>query len=366
MKVALIYDRINKIGGAEKVLEAMHEIWPDAPVFTAVYNQSTSQWSQGWKINPSFLNKLPFKKNHEVLFKFTPYAFESFDFDYYDIVISITSAEAKSIITKPHTLHVCYLLTPPKYLWSHTHIYQKTNPMGNVGELILKLILPLSRKYDIYASRLPDVIIPISNHIKKRIKKVYKINCEQIIYPPVSIPESSFVPQEKDYYLIVSRLVPSKRVAEIVNAFSGVDKNLVIIGTGIELKTLKSLASNKIIFKESVNDAMLHGYYKHAKAFIFPQEEDFGIAAVEAQMHGLPVIAYSKGSSREILNQNTGCFFDDYSIHSILDAIEQYETKKWDRELITKNAQQFTKAKFMCTIKAYMEELWIKHRQNLG
>jgi hypothetical protein len=212
MKVALVYDRVNKFGGAERVLESLHTIWPDAPLFTGVYHSAKASWAKGWDIRPSFLNRLPLVKDkHEYLAPFMPYAFEAFDFSGFDLVISVTSAEAKGIITKPNQLHLCYLLTPTRYLWSHAQHYQ--------GEWLHRTFrLPLLsslRRWDYFAAKRPDYLIAISRHVSARVRKYYRRQVDRVIYPPVryrlfSTHPPTCQPPLPHYYLIVSRLVSYK------------------------------------------------------------------------------------------------------------------------------------------------------------
>ena len=227
MKISLVYDRINKFGGAERVLLALHQIWPQAPIYTAVYNQKTASWAKSIKIKPSFLQKFPLAKTHHELYPWlTPIAFESFNFNEFDIVISITSAEAKAVITSPKTLHLCYCLTPTRYLWSHQRQYQSAPGLGifnQLGKGIFKLFTPYLKKFDLIASQRPDQYIAISKAVQARIKKYYNQD-STIIYPPVNTSKfQSKTDQslaDKDYFLLVSRLTPYKKVDLAVKAFN--------------------------------------------------------------------------------------------------------------------------------------------------
>src|SRR4030042_769573 len=198
MNIALVYDRINKFGGAERVLLALHEVWPDAPLFSAVYDPSRAQWANVFRVKPSFLSSFPFAKRHHELYPWlTPMAFESFTFDPYDAVISVTSAEAKGILTKPTTLHICYCLTPTRYLWSGYGNYTRESTLGlpkwATGGALSKSS-SLLRQWDGIASSRPDYYGAISRHVEERIRKYYTKGVEQVIYPPVDIRKFSLDP----------------------------------------------------------------------------------------------------------------------------------------------------------------------------
>src|SRR5581483_144686 len=306
MKVAIVYDRVNKFGGAERVLLALHKIFPKAPLYTSVYDPKRAVWAKKFpKVHTSFLQQIPFaKNNHELFPLFMPFAFSRFNFNNYDLVISVTSEFAKNINTKG--VHICYCLTPTRYLWSHEDEYFK-------NKFLKRLLYPFISylKYmDKRASRKPNIMIAISTEVQKRIKKYYNRE-PQIIFPPVELKDSKkkklinpttktgskdfqFL-REKRYYLLVSRLVSYKKVDLAIRAFNKLNLPLVIIGTGREEKKLTKIANKNVYFIGNVSDNELVHYYKNAKALIFPQEEDFGIVAAEAGMFGLPVIAYKGG-----------------------------------------------------------------------
>lgn len=357
MKVALVYDRINKWGGAERVLLALHEIFPDAPLFTSVYSKQSAKWAEIFpKVIPSFINKIKFiQKRHELLPFFMPILFESHDFSDYDLVISITSEAAKGVITKFPTYHVCYCLTPTRYLWSGYDLYFKKFKKGTPLGLISHPFVRYLRRWDKVASQRPDAMIAISQTVQNRIEKYYGRE-SKVIYPPVDVDcfsttslRSGVVKQvrQKDFYLIVSRLVPYKRVDLAIKAFNQLKKPLIIIGTGSEETRLKKMAGKNIKFVGQLTDAELAGYYKKCTVYVMPQEEDFGLAAVEAQSFGKCVIAFNKGGAREIIIPNkSGIFFSKQSVESLINAIKKFEKAKFDENLIRRNARRFSKERF--------------------
>ena len=345
MKVAIVYDRVNKWGGAERVLLALHEIFPEAPLYTSVYDEKGAPWAKVFPgVKTSFLQKFPFaKSNHELFASLMPLAFESFDFSGFDLVISVTSEAAKGVRTKPGTLHVCYCLTPTRYLWSHHDEYFK----GQSSKTIAKPFVDRLRKWDKIASKRPDKIFAISTEVKNRIKKYYNRESE-VIFPPVntSMIRTNRVNGRK-HYLVVSRLVKYKKVDLAVKAFNKLGYPLTIIGTGRVGRKLKMMAGKNIKFAGQVSENDLTMYYRGAKALIMPQEEDFGIVAVEAQSFGVPVIAFKKGGVLDtIIPEKTGVFFDEQKSESLISAVKKFEKIKFDEKELKTNADRFSKERF--------------------
>ena len=345
MKIALVYDRVNKWGGAERVLLTLHEMFPDAPLYTSVYDEANASWAKVFpKIYTSFLQRIPFaKSNHELFGWLMPLAFETFNFDMYDLVISITSEAAKGIITKPKTKHICYLLTPTRYLWSHYDLYFKNKLLRFISKPFINHL----RNWDKVAAQRPDEIIAISNEVKDRIKKYYGRDSE-IIFPPVKSHCKKYLSENHAYYLIVSRLVPYKRVDLAVKAFNKLKLPLIIVGSGSEYLRLRLMAKNNIKFAGQVSEEELIKYYKGAKALIMPQEEEFGIASVEAQSFGVPVIAFKKGGALDtVVEGRTGIHFLKQEVDSIVSTVAQFNQRPvFDRPSLVENARRFSKDNF--------------------
>ncbi len=350
LRVALVYDRVNKWGGAERVLLALHELFPDAPLYTSVYDKKKAPWANIFDIKTSFLQNLPFAAtNHELLASLMPLAFESFSFDEYELVISLTSEAAKGIITKPGTIHICYCLTPTRYLWSGYDEYFKNKDLKFLSQPLINSL----RKWDLAASMRPDVFIAISEEVKRRINKYYGRKSE-LVYPPVTLSEKAqrrkSVKEQNGYFLVVSRLskfTQYKRVDLAIDACNKLRLPLKIVGNGNYREELERLAGPTIEFLGSVNDQDLINYYKNCKALIFPGNEDLGLVMIEAQSYGKPVIAFRKGGAEEIVIEGkTGLFFDEQTKVSIINALQKFETTKFNPKACIKNAERFSIAKF--------------------
>ncbi len=347
MKVAIIHDYLNQYGGAERVLETLLEIFPDATVFTLIYQPAMMpERINRYKIKTSFLNRFPFSKfYYEYLLPFYPAAVESFDTRDFDMVISNSSAWAKGVISTTNTMHVSYCLNPMRFVWESYFPLIKKKGIKSKG---LKIILNCIRLWDEVSSKRPDFYITISRTVLERIKKYYKIECP-IIYPPVDT--DFFVPDEKkreeEFFLIVSRLKPYKSIELAIETFNILKKPLVIIGQGAHYNRLKSISSQNIQFLSSVDDKKLLSYYQRCRALIFPQIEDFGIVSLEAQSCGKPVIAFKKGGALEtVINEKTGLFFEKQTVDSLKDAIEKFEKLNFSPSECRNNALRFSKERF--------------------
>lgn len=352
MKIALVYDRVNKWGGAERVLLALQELFPDAPLYTSVYHPNASSWASGFRITPSILQRMRFLQNkHELVPFLMPSAFENFSFDQYDVVISITSEAAKGIITKPGTAHICYCLTPTRYLWSGYAHYFK-NPALRI---LSKPVVNYLRKWDRIASSRPDVLVAISKEVQRRIKTFYNRDSE-LIYPPVLLNTPELVKtntrnQKKgSYYLIVSRLskfTQYKRIDLAIAACNELGLSLKIIGEGNWRKELESIAGPTIEFLGSVSDKELSKYYKGCKALLFPAMEDFGLTVIEAQGFGKPVIAFRGGGALETIKEGkTGLFFDEQTTESFKQALILFEKMAFEPHICRAQAEKFSLRKF--------------------
>ena len=355
LKIAIVYDRVNKFGGAERLLLVLHEMFPEAPLYTSVYDEEKAPWAKVFpKIYTSFLQNVPFaKNNHELFGWLMPIAFEGFDFKNYDLVISVTSEAAKGIITGTNTVHICYLLTPTRYLWSGYEYYFKNLPF----RLLSGPVVSYLKWWDKVASQRPDKIIAISTEVKNRIKKYYNRESE-IIFPPVKLTRHPLlVTGKQGYYLYVGRLVKYKKVDLLVDTFNELGLPLVIVGVGSESYSLKLNAKSNIKFIGKISDGELSKIYLDAKGFLMPQEEDFGITAVEAQSFGVPVIAYKNGGALDtVIEGKTGIFFHEQTKESLKQAITKFDRISFDRRYLRTNAKRFGKERFKKELFNYLNK----------
>ncbi|MCK5416470.1 glycosyltransferase [Candidatus Parcubacteria bacterium] len=389
MKIALIHDHLAQDGGAEKVLKVLSDMYPDAPIYTLLYEKKqVSKYFKGKDIKTSIIQRLPGGvKHYQWYLPFMPMAVEFFDLRDFDIVISDASAFAKGVITSPSTLHICYCHTPTRYLWDYTHQYINELRYNKYLKKVISLLLSKIRMWDRLAADRVDLFIANSETVQKRIRKYYRRD-SIVIYPPVELEQFSVkndfcskdldiqaesclerdsladAQNDRGYFLIGGRLAPYKRVDIVVEAFKEMpDKNLKIFGDGVDLKRLKKIAEevDNIEFLGRVNDKEKVELYKNCEAFINPQIEDFGITVVEAMASGRPVIAYREGGAVETIIENeTGIFFDKQNKESLIEAIKDYENRKFDSEVITKNAQRFSKNIFRESINRFVKE---KHKE---
>jgi glycosyltransferase involved in cell wall biosynthesis len=348
MRVAIIHDYLNQYGGAERVLGAFHEIFPDAPIFTIVYDKKILPQYKRWDIRTSFVQKIPFAKQRYRNFVFLfPKAVRSFDLDKFDLIISNTHAWGKGINIDGRAPHICYCLTPMRYIWDLYRDYLIHEYINPVARYMLPILAKRLRRWDIKTSKNVKHYIAISQTVAKRIKDFYNREAV-IIYPPCDT--SFFRPNNNgsmDYYLTVSRLKAYKRIDILIEAFNRLNLPLKIIGIGPELKRLKQKAGKTIEFLDWVSDKDLLYYYQNCKAFVFAGYEDFGLTLVEAQACGSPVIAYGRGGAEEIvIEEKTGLFFHEPTSQALIQAIEKFQNIKFDKDQIRENALRFDKAIF--------------------
>lgn len=359
MKVAIVHEWLTNIGGSEKVVLALHDIFKDAPIYTTTYNPvKLPDEFRKMDIRTSFIKYLPLsKKKHQLFLPLMPYAFEQFDFTGYDVVLTSSSSCAKGIITPVNTLNICYCHTPTRYIWDMYHDYIKDlNPL--IKWYIIKNLHSL-RIWDRLAADRVDYFIANSNFVAKRILKYYKRN-SKVIFPPVNTkfftPVSDF--EIEDYYLVFSRLVPYKRIDLAVRAFNKIGLKLKIAGSGSELNNLKKISKSNIEFLGFVSDDEAKDLLRKCKALIFPGLEDFGIIPLEAQACGRPVIAYGQGGVLDTIVENkTGIFFKEQNVDELIKAINLFEKSvdKFDSKVIRTHAQYFGIERFQDEIKEFIE-----------
>lgn len=362
LKVALVHDYLREYGGAERVVEALHELFPEAPLYTAFVDIDALgiHWSRfsNWTIKESIAARIPLiKKLYSPLRLFSSYFFESFDLSNFDVVISSTNMYmAKAVLTGPQTLHICYCHTPSRALYGYTtRTDWKSKPHTRlIGELINFRM----RSIDFLTAQRPDIFVANSFETKRRIQKFYRRD-SVIIYPPVSLVKevNPFQNKLQGYYLYIGRITRSKHVDLAIEACVQLGYDLKVVGVGKGEEYLQSIANGKIEFLGAVSDEQLVQLYANATALLFPSEdEDFGIVPVEAMMAGVPVIAHASGGPKEtIVDGKTGVLFDDLSTQGLVQAIKAFEQKEWNRGAIQKHAQKFSKERFQEEIQQLIE-----------
>ena len=365
MKLAIAHDFLNQYGGAEKVMEILHELYPDAPIYTSIYiPENLPDSFKKMNIKTSFMQKLPFiNKLFKYYLIFYPRAFESFDLKEYDVIVSSSSAFAKGIIPGNNSLHICYCYTPTRFIWNHSNYIKKENYRLIISKL-LPLVIKKLKVWDLGTLKRIDYFISISESIKGKIIKNYNRESD-VIYPPVDCKVFKISEEVKDYFLIVSRLNSYKNIDLAVKAFSNIGLNLKIVGAGPSRKRLEKMAGPCVEFLGKVSDEDLIKLYGECRAYIFRGEEDFGIAPLEAQACGRPVIAYAKrGALETIVEGVTGLFFTENTVESLIGTIKNFIKieNRFNQNIIRKNALKFDKEVFKKNIDNFIT---IKYKEFL-
>lgn len=364
LKVALVHDWLVNYGGAEDVVSAILEIYPDADIYTLVHDKKKMKGRfEKNKIFTSRLQKIPFATRLYTKFlKFMPAVFEAFDFSAYDLVICSSSSCAKGVITPPSTAQVAYIHTPMRYAWDLFFDYQKRS--GALTRFFMDRWMPQIRLWDYVSAQRIDALFANSKYIARRIKKFWNRDA-LVIYPPVNVgyfnPTNNVA--REDFYVFFSRLVPYKRADIAIDACAALGKKLVVIGGGSEAKKLQELAKGKsgISFTGRISDEKVRDYLQKCKALIFCAEEDFGIIPVQAQACGTPVIAFGKGGATEsVLDKKTGVFFSEQTAASCAEAIKEFEKLEaagnFDAKKIVAHAKTFSRERFIKEFKAACQD----------
>lgn len=354
MKLALVHEYLNQYGGAERVLQVLCARWPDAPVYTMLYDErATGGVFSDVTVRTSFLQRLPLSLRwHHAYTALMPLAVEQFDTGSFDTVLSVSASFAKGIVTKPATRHVSYCLTPPRFLWDDSHRFVQRFALPPLLRHASPLLLSYLRLWDQQAAQRVDSFIAISRCVAERIGKYYDREAS-VLYPPVNVSMFQQVPASDvgDSFLMVGRLVAYKRFDLAIEAANRLQFPLTIVGTGVEEKRLKNMAGPTVTFLGQIRDDELVGLYARARAVIFPQEEDFGIVPLEAMASGRPVIAFGQGGAREtVLDGTTGLFFDEQTSESLTDALERFDHISFSADACITQAKKFDIPRFITNV----------------
>jgi glycosyltransferase involved in cell wall biosynthesis len=366
LKTALVYDRVNKWGGAERLLLSLHKLFPNAPLYTSVYDEKKASWARDFKVIPSFLNSIPLLRSHHELVPFLmPFAFESFDFSPYDLVISLTSAEAKGIVTSPKTVHICFCLTPTRYLWvfDASSDYHNFNVLEPIAKIIKRPVLSVLKKWDEVAMHRPDHYIAISELVQKRLKTYYDAD-SPVIYPPTTFNYNytNNVSSEGNYFLMVTRLVSYKKIDLVIKVANQLKLPVLIAGNGPEYSKLKKLAGPTVKMLGFVKEEDLNSLYANCKATIVPGEEEFCLSALETQLAGRPVIAYAKSGVAEIIKPGkTGVLFSDQTEESLTQALQKFSTMTFKESKCRINASRFNYSAFSTNFQKTVSQMIREH-----
>lgn len=372
-RVALVYDRVNSWGGAERVLLAFQKLYPQAPLFTSVYDSQAASWAHNFVVKTSFLQQFPWlRTRHRWLGWLMPLAFETLDLSGYDLVISVTSEAAKAVLTTPEQLHVCYLLTPTRYLWSHQAEYRETLPLPL--RLVVQKAQLLFRKWDWVAGQRPDFIIPISHLVQQRAEEFYGRSTESPLYPGYTPLSSAEVPPEippDDFIFSWGRHVAYKRFDLLIEVAQRLSIPLVIAGSGPETEKLRRLAARSAVphlvqFGGRISDAQLAWYLQQARCAVFPQLEDFGLAPLEAVSQGCPIIVHAKSGVAELLRPHKdGILISSSTSEELEMAMQKIQAQTWNRLDIQSRARQYAEESFQQNWTQKVQMLWKNHQQQL-
>jgi glycosyltransferase involved in cell wall biosynthesis len=345
VKVALVHEWLTTLGGSERVVMSLHRIFPDAPVFVTVHDRDRLPAEFGaLDIRPSFIQNIPgAKKRHQAKLPLMPLAAESHDLRGYDVVISSHHAVAKGVITGADTLHLSYVHTPMRYAWDLTHEYQAT--LSPWKRALAAPLLSYLRAWDAAASMRVDRYLANSQVVASRIEKHYR-RPATVLHPPISVADFHMA-EASDHYLVVSRLVPYKRVDLAIAAANRTGAPLRIVGDGPLYKELKAMAKSNVQFLGNLPDAAVRDEYARCKAFLFPAYEDFGLTPLEAMASGKPVIAYGRGGALEtVVDGVTGLFFGEQTPESLAEAMGRFERLEFHPEAIRRHAGGYDEARF--------------------
>ncbi len=350
MKIAIVHDFLTQSGGAERVVEAFHRIWPEAPIYTSVYDpKGTFPSFAQMDVRTSFLQKVPFaatNRHHKKFLTLFPMAFEMLDLRGFDVVVSNNTSFAKGIITYPETCHISYCHTPMRFAWRYAE-YVEQGSFGGLERAIMPFVIHRLRAWDWQAAQRVDYFLGNSHNIVRRIQKFYGRTAD-VLYPPVDTARFRAVANpDADYLLVVSRFLSYKRVDLAVEAATRLGMRLKVVGSGPDEARLKALAGPTVEFLGKLPDGQVESLFANCSAFLFPGEEDFGIAPVEAMAAGRPVIAYRGGGAVETVAEGlSGLFFDEPTAESLMGAIRRLDSLTIDAQRIRAHAETFGHERF--------------------
>ena len=359
MKLAIVHEWLSEFGGSERCVMEFADLFPDAPIFTSVYNEKRfADIFPRDRVKTSMLQSWPnaIEKYRNYL-PFMPMAFRKLDLSGFDVILSSNHCCAKGIRKPEGAIHISYIYTPMRYIWELHDVYRAS--LSGIKRVLFDWMVGPLRKFDLESNSGVDYFIPISNEIDRRLQETYGRKGSVVIYPPVDIEKFSHEGEKEDYYLIAHRFVPYKRVDLAINAFNLNGLPLKVLGEGPDGDKLRSIAKPNIEFIGFVPEEELPGVYGRAKALIFTSFEDFGLTPVEAMASGTPVIAYGAGGALETVKEpETGVFFPEQTPDALNVAIEKFNTMSFMKEDLLSQAAKFDVKLFRTHIKDFVEKCW--------
>ncbi len=369
MKTAVVHEWLVTYAGSERVCEQMLLLYPQAELFSLVdfLSDDLRTFIQFRPVHTSFIQKLPFaRRRFRNYLPLMPLAIEQFDLSDYDVILSSSHAVAKGVVTRADQLHISYVHTPVRYAWDLQQQYlQGANLKQGCGSIPVALVLHYLRLWDVASANRVDHFVANSHYVAHRIHKTYR-RPATVIYPPVSVDRFRADLPRESYYFILSRFVPYKRVDLVVEAFTRLGLPLVVIGDGPDWKRVRAIAGDNIQLLGQQPDSVVEHYMQTCKAFVYAAAEDFGIAAVEAQAAGAPVIAYGKGGVTEtVVNHKTGLFFPEQTTESLMEIVREFESGgvSFDAEIIRQNAERFSPERFQQQFSRFVDQKWAEFRR---
>ena len=383
-RIAVVHEWLTSHAGSEKVVEQILRIYPDADLYSLVDFLPTELrgFIQHKPVTTSFIQRLPFARRHfRSYLPLMPLAIEQFDLSAYDLIISSHHAVAKGVLTRPDQLHISYVHTPLRYGWELQHQYlQQAGLTHGLKSAATRAILHYLRLWDVASAHRADCYVANSRYVSRRIEKTYRRSAE-VIYPPVDtrrfsgprsrvdkgVDAKADTQARADFYLVVSRFVPYKRVDLAIAAFNQLGLPLVVIGDGNSGKALRKMAAPNIRFLGKQPDSVVEEHMQRCKALIFPPEEDFGITPVEAQAAGAPVIAYARGGQAEtVIHERTGLLFPHQTVESLVHSVKRLHSSvdQFESATLKENAERFSTERFQKQFKDFVENAWMHFDQS--
>ncbi|MCD6218318.1 glycosyltransferase [bacterium] len=366
MKLAIVHEWLTGFGGAERCVMEFADMFPDAPIFTSVYDkQRFGDIFPPERVRTSFLQSWHnSKEKYRNYLPFMPKAFRSFDLSGFDVILSSNHCCAKGIRRPDGAIHISYIYTPMRYIWELHGVYRAS--LSGVKRILFDMMIGPLRKFDLESNSQVDYFIPISHEVDRRLKRTYNRKGDVVIYPPVDVDKFAYDGAKRDYYLIAHRFVPYKRVDLAIDAFNQNGLPLKVLGIGPDEDKLKSIAKPNIEFLGFVPEDDLPRVYGQAKALVFTSFEDFGLTPIEAMSAGTPVIAYGAGGALETVVENkTGTFFSEQTPESLNDAVNRFDSMLFDKAGLIEHARKFDVSVFRKQIKEFVDKCWQEKNSNI-